>query len=83
MKYLQTNLINFYPEQHDILKQLEQLATILGGRLEVPRLRRKYVWIQKIFGFTLAKYASLFLPKLKWSWLRSVDKALLRMQMSR
>src|SRR4051794_29100360 len=49
IKYLQNFLIHFYPERLDIVKQLEQLATTLGGHLEVPQLRRKYVWIQKIF----------------------------------
>jgi glycosyltransferase involved in cell wall biosynthesis len=80
IRYLQSWLIHFYPERLDIVKQLEQLATTLGGHLEVPQLRRKYVWIQKIFGFVLAKHAQIILPELKWSLLRSLDKALLRIE---
>lgn len=83
IKYLQTWLITFYPERLDIVKQLERLATTLGGDLEVPQLRRQYIWIQKIFGFALAKHAQLLLPQLKWSLLRSLDKALFRMEKRR
>jgi hypothetical protein len=79
-KYLQSWLIHFYPERPEIVKQLEQLATTLGGHLEVPQLRRKYVWIQRIFGFVLAKQAQFWLPRLKWSLLRPLDKALFRME---
>jgi len=80
IRYLQSWLIHFYPERPDIVKQLELLATSLGGHLEVPQLRRKYVWIQKIFGFVLAKHAQLILPKRKWSLSRSLDKALLHIE---
>jgi len=78
-KYLQTWLITFYPERLDLVKQLEQLATTLGGHLEVPQLGRKYIWIQKIFGFALAKRTQFLLPNLKRSLLRSLDKVLFRM----
>ena len=42
LAYLQNWLLNFYPERPDIVEELERLAKELGGRLEVPRLRRKY-----------------------------------------
>jgi glycosyltransferase involved in cell wall biosynthesis len=80
IQYLQNWLITFYPERLDLVKQLEQLATTLGGHIEVPRLRRKYVWLQKIFGYALAKRAQFLLPKLKWSLLSSLDKAMFCME---
>src|SRR5439155_1885423 len=55
VKYLQNWLPNFYPERPDIVKKAHQLAATLGGQLEVPRLSWKYVWIQKLFGWGLAK----------------------------
>ena len=78
VKYLQDWLHTFYPERLDIVKQAEQLAATLGGRLEVPRLSWKYAWIQKGFGWPLAKRAQILTPQCKWSMIRSWDKALSR-----
>ena len=79
VKYLQHCLPSFYPERLDIVKQAEQLAATLGGRLEVPpRLSWKYAWIQKGFGWPLAKRAKLLMPRCRWSLIRSWDKAVSR-----
>jgi hypothetical protein len=79
VKYLQTCLPSFYPERLDIVKQAEQIAATLGGRLKVPPpLSWKYAWIQKGFGWPLAKRAQIFLPRCKQSMIRSWDKALSR-----
>ena len=37
------------------MQETRQLATMLGGRLEIPELSWKYVCIQRLFGFALAK----------------------------
>jgi len=76
IKHLQEWLPTFYPDRLDIVKQLEHLATSLGGRLETPRLSGKYAWIQKGFGWRLAKGAQILLPTCKWSMIRSWDRAL-------
>ncbi len=78
LKYLENWLINFYPERLDLVKQMQQRATELGGKLEVPRLSWKYSWIKSIFGWALARRAQVYLPRLKWSLVRSWDKALFR-----
>jgi len=78
IKYLQDWLHTFYPERLDIVRQAEQLAATLGGRLEVPRLSWKYAWIQKSFGWPLAKRARILMPRFRWSVIRSWDKALSR-----
>jgi hypothetical protein len=80
VKFLQTWLHNFYPDRLDIVKQAEQLAASLGGQLEMPRLRWKYAWIQRLFGFELAKRSSLFMPNLKWELIRAWDKMLFRLE---
>ena len=80
VKLLQTFLHNFYPDRLDIVKQAEQLAARLGGQLEMPRLRWKYAWIQRLFGFELAKRSSLFMPNLKWKLIRAWDKILFRLE---
>src|SRR5215475_9123549 len=58
LAYIQTWCYNFYPERPDLMQEAQQLAAMLGGRLEVPKLSWKYLWIQKLFGFTAAKRAS-------------------------
>src|SRR3989441_3767771 len=79
VKYLQTWLPSFYPERLDIVKQVEQIAATLGGRLKVPPpLSWKYAWIQKGFGWPLAKRAKLLMPRCRWFIIRSWDKALSR-----
>src|SRR2546427_9044351 len=79
VKYLQYWLPSFYPERLDIVKQAEQIAGTLGGRLEVPPpLSWKYAWIQRGFGWPLAKRAQLLMPRCKWSLILSWDKALSR-----
>jgi glycosyltransferase involved in cell wall biosynthesis len=55
VNYLQTWFVWFFEERPDLAWQLERLAAILGGRLEAPRLPWKYLWIQKLFGWTVAK----------------------------
>lgn len=80
VKFLQTWLHNFYPDRPDIVERAEELAATLGGKLEMPRLRWKYAWIEKLFGLELARRASVFLPKLKWNLVRSWDKLLSRLE---
>jgi O-antigen/teichoic acid export membrane protein/glycosyltransferase involved in cell wall biosynthesis len=74
VKYLQTWLPTFYPERPDIVKQLEQLASTLGGQLNTPHWSWKYAWIEKLFGFAAAKYAQSGYVRGKSSALRAWDK---------
>lgn len=76
VKFLQTWLHNFYPTRPDIVEKATTLARALGGHLEVPRFGWKYAWIQKMFGWGLAKRASLFAPQLKWGFVRVWDRTL-------
>ena len=80
VKYLQDWLITFYPERPDLVKEAQQLAATLGGRLEAPRLSWKYAWIQKSGGWPLAKRALMLMPRCKWSVIRSWDRALSRFE---
>lgn len=83
LNYLQTWFIHFYPEQVALVKQLEQLAATLGGRLVAPRLSWKYLWIQRIFGWTAAKRSRLYYNQCKSSVLISWDKALSHLERQR
>jgi len=76
LQYLQTWLIYFYPERSEIVRQFEQAAKELGGELEVPRLSWKYSWMQKTFGWRMAKRARLFMPQVRRNMESSWDKML-------
>ena len=74
--YLQHFMVTFYPDRADIIRQAEEMARSLGGRLTPPRLTWKYSWIKSIFGWRLAQRARLLLPELRWAPVRLWDKAL-------
>jgi hypothetical protein len=79
VKYLYNWLIFFHPERPDIVQRAQRKARELGGLLDLPRLSWKYSWIEVIFGWVLAKRAQTVLPRIRWSLMRSWDKALYRM----
>jgi glycosyltransferase involved in cell wall biosynthesis len=76
LNYLQTWYHNFYPEQVALVRQSQQLAAMLGGRLEIPKLSWKYLWIQKLFGLTAAKSLRQRYNICKSTFLLSWDRAL-------
>jgi glycosyltransferase involved in cell wall biosynthesis len=80
VKYLQDWLLHFYPERPDIVKEAQQLAATLGGRLEAPHLSWKYAWIQKSVGWPLAKRALMLARRSKWSVIRAWDRTLFRLE---
>ena len=80
LTYLQTWLINFYPERPDIVETLQKLAVELGGRLEAPRLRWKYDWIRQAFGWGLAKRAQRALPEVKTFGMVSWDRLMYNLE---
>ncbi len=76
VKYLQMWLVYFHPARLDLAERVQQLAGELGGQLTRPALRRKYAWIEHVFGWGTARRAEYLLPNLKAGLLRSWDKAL-------
>lgn len=76
VQYLQNWLILFYPERPEIVTKAQSLANELGRELRVPELSWKYAWLQPVFGWNVAKHASLTMPALRWSIQRRWDKAL-------
>jgi len=80
VKYIHNWLIYFYPERPDIVQGAQRKARELGGHLDLPHLSWKYSWIRAIFGWGLAKRAQVFLPWVRWSLVRSWDKALFRVE---
>lgn len=57
--------IEFYPEREDLLREMQNAAAALGGQLVAPELRKKYRWVQQIFGWQMAKKMQNTLPVLR------------------
>jgi hypothetical protein len=57
--------IYFFPERADLLAKMRAAAIELGGELEPPRLRAKYRWIQKVFGWKIGKKAQFSFGSLR------------------
>ena len=67
LQYLQRNAICFYPRRRELFAALRELASDLGGHLDVPRLPRKYECIRALFGWQVAKSIQSLGPDLRWS----------------
>ena len=80
LRYLQRNLINFYPERADIVKEAEEIAAELGGKLPPPHLSWKYSWIKTVFGWRVAKNTALEMRKIRWALEESLDKLAFRVK---
>jgi glycosyltransferase involved in cell wall biosynthesis len=80
LRYLQNWYHNFYPDRPELVAEVQNLAAQLQGRLEAPRLRWKYAWIQTIFGWKTAKRAQMILPQLKASLIRNWDEVMHRIE---
>jgi hypothetical protein len=74
--YLQNWYENFYLERSDLAAQAQKLAAELGGIIKEPRLRRKFAWLEPLFGRRTAKWAQMMFPRMKGSLLRSIDKTM-------
>ena len=80
LAYIQRAYKHFYPERPDLVREAQQLASTMGGRLELPTLSWKYFLIEKLFGFAAARRFRHRWNQYKSDALRSWDKALFRLQ---
>lgn len=81
--FIQTWYDVFYPERPDLVAEARDLATELHGKLEEPRLRQKYAWMQPLFGWKTAKAAQRSLPQIKSSCFRQYDYFMHRLETRR
>ena len=79
LSYLQKRLIRFYPENAALVEQLQEMATRLGGRLEVPYLPPRYAWMRKMFGWRFTKRFRRRYNRTKALVTRAVDNVLFRL----
>ena len=78
--YLQNWVSFFYPDRADLVKQIEEIASSLGGKLQLPVISWKAVWVSALVGRELAKRAQVLLVRFKWSLGRLWDKILFRIE---
>ncbi len=76
LTYLQAWYEHFYPHRPDLMVELRNLATELGGDMQVPKLRWKYAWMKPIVGWKVAKWAQRAMPETKAAVIRNWDKAM-------
>lgn len=74
LRLLQNNLIYFYPEEEEMLADLNALARELGGSLCAPELPAKYWLIRKLFGWRAAKNCAFTLRQFKQNMLIAWDR---------
>ena len=81
--FLQTWLNIFDPHRMDIISQMQDLATILGGEVRplrlVEPLRWKFAWIEGLLGRRFAYWAQKRLPQVKHSMIRVWDKTMFQL----
>jgi glycosyltransferase involved in cell wall biosynthesis len=80
VKYLQTWLINFYPERLDLVDAATELASELGGELKTPTFSWKYAALAATCGPQTAKRAQILLPHMRWSLVERWDRMMYRLQ---
>jgi glycosyltransferase involved in cell wall biosynthesis len=76
LTYIQNWLGSFYPDRQDILSELRSMAAELGGQLEIPRLSRKFAWMEPLVGWRRAARIQSAILEKKASLIGSWDKAM-------
>ncbi len=74
--YLQNWLPFFYPNRPDLVKQAEEMAVDLGGKLQPPQLSWKASLFGAFFGQNQAKRAKTLLVGARWFLFRWWDRML-------
>jgi GT2 family glycosyltransferase len=73
VRILQTWLPLFYPEQSELLDEMDKLARTLGGSLSTPKISWKYHPVEVIFGMKTARSVMCRWNAVKLSALKNWD----------
>jgi glycosyltransferase involved in cell wall biosynthesis len=74
VKYMQNCLTIFHPERPDLVRRAQDLAVELGGCLGTPGYPPKYVLIDNLFGWRIARYTQRSVQLARRWILRNYDK---------
>jgi hypothetical protein len=80
VNYLQIWLPTFYPNRPDLVREAQQLAASLGGRVPLPKPSWKYAWIEKLFGVGAAKHTQMYYNQAKSFALRAWDRMMYELE---
>ena len=80
LKFLRDSLIYFYPEHTHIIEEARELAEELGEPLGSPVLSWKYMWLERLAGWSMVKPAQRLLRLIRWRTTRRVDYVLYRIE---
>jgi glycosyltransferase involved in cell wall biosynthesis len=83
LAYFQTWLPAFYPQRPDVVAELQELASQMGGHLEEPRLNWKYAWLRQFVGWDVATNIQNTVPEKKASFARLWDKTMFKLESGR
>jgi glycosyltransferase involved in cell wall biosynthesis len=83
LTYMQNWFGNFYPDQSELAEELQAIAAELQGHLEIPKFRRKYAWMEPLFGRRSASWAQTVMPELNMRLKRKWDKTMFELQARR
>ena len=81
--YLQNWMPFFHPIRPDLVKQAEELAAGLGGKLYPPQLSWKAAAFSALFGRRQMKRAQALLVRIRWSLIWWWDKMLYQVELRR
>jgi glycosyltransferase involved in cell wall biosynthesis len=73
IQFLKDSLIYFYPEQDHIIEEAKKLCEELGEPLGAPELPWKYLWVEKIAGWSMVKPMQRMLRRIRWRTTKRVD----------
>lgn len=80
VNYLQNWVQFFHPDRPDLVKQAEEMARSLGGRLILPQPSWKKFLFSAVFGEKRAKGAHVLLTRIQWYCMHCWDKILFRLE---
>jgi hypothetical protein len=82
LRYLQANLIYFYPDEPELLAEVLDLARQLGGDLSLPKFSNKYGMVTTTLGLTYTKWVASTVRGIKQHALMNADKLLSKFERS-
>ena len=79
ISYLQTWLPHFYPERPDLVDQMKEIASSVGGQLRPAHISSKFAFVDRLFGRAIAKRIQYQCRTQRTSVLRSWDRLMFQL----
>lgn len=80
LQFLRDSLIYFYPERAHIIEEARKLSAELGEPLGEPELSWKYIWLERMAGWSMVKPMQRVLRRIRWRAAKRFDYALYRLE---